>query len=151
MGNHRHEQSDARYERSKEKRNDCPLIVLALVVNVEGFIKYSAIYQGNMSDSRSLPDMIDRLRVATSGQTRALVVMDAGIATEDTQKVVTTTAMNDKEQYISIRKCSEPTDKVKFIYDALGYKYAPFIRKKSVVPKSEIIKKTQFETQIDTG
>ena len=29
----------ARHGRSKEKRNDCPLIVLALVVNVEGFIK----------------------------------------------------------------------------------------------------------------
>jgi hypothetical protein len=28
----------ARYGRSKEKRSDCPLVVLALVVNVEGFI-----------------------------------------------------------------------------------------------------------------
>jgi len=36
----------ARHGRSKEKRNDCPLVVLALVVNVEGFIKYSAIYEG---------------------------------------------------------------------------------------------------------
>ena len=40
----------ARHGRSKEKRSDCPLIVLALVVNAEGFIKYSAIYQGNMAD-----------------------------------------------------------------------------------------------------
>jgi hypothetical protein len=39
----------ARHGRSKEKRSDCPLMVLALVVNVEGFIKYSAIYEGNGS------------------------------------------------------------------------------------------------------
>jgi hypothetical protein len=51
----------------------------------------------------------------------------------NTQKVVTTSVKNDKDQTIQIRKCSEPQDKVKLIYDTLGYKYAPFIRKKSVV------------------
>jgi hypothetical protein len=33
----------ARFGRSKEKRNDARLVVLALVVNMEGFIKYSSI------------------------------------------------------------------------------------------------------------
>lgn len=33
----------ARFGRSKEKRSDAKLIVLALVVNIEGFIKYSSI------------------------------------------------------------------------------------------------------------
>ncbi len=74
----------ARYGRSKEKRSDCPLVVLALVVNIEGFVKYSSIYQGNMADSKTLGDMIDRLRLATSScDSRAIVVIDAGIATED--------------------------------------------------------------------
>ena len=41
-GEKRHSKK-ARHGRSKEKRSDCPLFVLALVVNVEGFIKYSAI------------------------------------------------------------------------------------------------------------
>ena len=53
----------------------------------------------------------------------------------NTQKCVTTIVQNTREQWISIRKCSEPEDKVIRIYDALKYKYAPFIRKKSVVPK----------------
>ncbi len=53
----------------------------------------------------------------------------------NTQKCVTTTVQNTIEQWISIRKCSEPEDKAKQIYDALKYKQAPFIRKKSVVPK----------------
>ena len=43
----------AQYGRSKEKRSDCPLVVLALVVNVEGFIKHSSIFQGNMSQKRN--------------------------------------------------------------------------------------------------
>ena len=74
----------ARYGRSKEKRTDCPLVVLALVVNVEGFIKYSAIFPGNMSDSKSLCQIIDHLRLSTSESTkRAIVVIDAGIASED--------------------------------------------------------------------
>lgn len=54
----------------------------------------------------------------------------------NTQKCVTTIVQNDKDEFVSIRKCSEPEDKAKQIYDALNYKYAPFIRKKSVVLKS---------------
>jgi hypothetical protein len=74
----------ARRGRSKEKRNDCPLVVLALVVNVEGFIKYSSVYSGNMSDPATLRETIDKLRLATSeSHKKAIVVMDAGIATSD--------------------------------------------------------------------
>jgi len=72
----------ARYGRSKEKRNDCPLIVLALVVNVEGFIKYSAILRGNISDCTTLLEMVENLRTVTSTtEDRPIVVIDAGIAT----------------------------------------------------------------------
>ena len=82
-GEKRHS-SLARYGRSKEKRSDCPLVVLALVVNVEGFIKYSSVYQGNISDSKTLCDSIDHLRISTSQSgKRVIVVIDAGIATED--------------------------------------------------------------------
>lgn len=74
----------AKYGRSKEKRNDAKLIVLALVINPEGFIKYSNVFEGNTTDSKTLPNIIDNLRIKTSGHAqRALVVLDAGIATED--------------------------------------------------------------------
>lgn len=73
----------AAFGRSKEKRSDCKLVVLALVVNAEGFIKYSNVFEGNKSDSKSLPDIIKKIRVKTSSQKRAIVVLDAGIATED--------------------------------------------------------------------
>ncbi|MEI6752741.1 MAG: hypothetical protein WCK78_06190 [Paludibacter sp.] len=58
----------------------------------------------------------------------------------NTQKCVSTVVQNTREQWINIRKCSEPEEKVIRIYDALIYKYAPFFRKKSVVPKPQILK-----------
>jgi hypothetical protein len=74
----------AQYGRSKEKRSDAKLVVLALVVNPEGFIKYSSILEGNMADSKTLEGMIDKLRVKTSvSANKALVVIDAGIATDE--------------------------------------------------------------------
>jgi transposase len=86
----------ARHGRSKEKRSDCPLVVLALVVNVEGFIKYSAIYEGNMADCKTLGDMIDKLVSATtvtpmvsSDKSKRIIVIDAGIATEDNLRMIT--------------------------------------------------------------
>lgn len=77
----------ARYGRSKEKRNDAKLVVLALVVNIYGFIKYSSIHEGNMTDSKNLSQMIDKLSRCTNAQ-NPVVVMDAGIATEDNLKMI---------------------------------------------------------------
>lgn len=72
----------AKYGRSKEKRNDAKLVVLALVVNIYGFIKYSGIHQGNMADCKNLSLMIDKLSRRTNAP-NPVVVMDAGIATEE--------------------------------------------------------------------
>lgn len=71
----------AKYGRSKEKRNDAKLVVLALVANVEGFIKYSAVLEGNIADCNTLSAMIEKLAEHTVGAP-AVVVLDAGIATE---------------------------------------------------------------------
>lgn len=80
----------AQYGRSKEKRSDAKIIVLALVINAEGFLKYSNVFEGNTSDSKTLPDMVEKLRISTSDATKkAIVVMDAGIATEDNLKLLT--------------------------------------------------------------
>lgn len=79
----------AKFGRSKEKRSDAKLVVLALVINVEGFIKYSSILEGNMADSKTLEGMINELRVKTSASSKkALIVIDAGIATEDNLKMI---------------------------------------------------------------
>jgi transposase len=73
----------ARFGRSKEKRSDARLVVLAVVVNREGFLKYSNIYQGNMADCKTLEGIINGLAKQTSfADRKPIVVIDAGIATE---------------------------------------------------------------------
>ena len=72
----------AKYGRSKEKRSDAKLIVLAMVVNIEGFIKYSSIHEGNYADTSDITHVIEDLAINTSHQ-KPVVVMDAGIATEN--------------------------------------------------------------------
>ncbi len=74
----------AKFGRSKEKRNDAKIVVLAMVTNMYGFVKYSSIFEGNMADSKSLEQIIDELRINTSDSaSRATVVIDAGIASEE--------------------------------------------------------------------
>ena len=76
----------AKFGRSKEKRSDCKLLVLALAINTEGFIRYSSILEGNTTDPQSLPDMVERIiarnPVSRNPEEKVLVVVDAGIATE---------------------------------------------------------------------
>ena len=74
----------AKFGRSKEKRSDARLVVLAAVVNCEGFLKYSNIFEGNTSDSKTLGTVVETLSRQTSFSGRKpIVVMDAGIATEE--------------------------------------------------------------------
>jgi len=74
----------ARYAKSKEKRNDCPVITLALIVDGMGFPKRSWILEGNVSEPGTLYDILEKLEWAdaTDDHPRT-VVIDAGIATEE--------------------------------------------------------------------
>ena len=79
----------AKYGRSKEKRSDAKLVVLAMVINIEGFIKYSAIHQGNYADTSDIKTLIEKLSNNTSTSAKPIVVMDAGIATEKNLNTLT--------------------------------------------------------------
>lgn len=83
------ESKKAQFGRSKEKRSDCKLLVLALCINKEGFIRYSSILEGNTADPKSLPDMIDTLADRNPVQKeKSLIVMDAGIATGENLNLI---------------------------------------------------------------
>jgi transposase len=77
----------AAYGHSKEKRTDCPLVTLALVLDSSGFPKKSKVFEGNVSESQTLAEMIKGLESPTVPeifeQKNATVVMDAGIASEE--------------------------------------------------------------------
>lgn len=63
---------------SKEKRSDCPLVTLGLVLDVSGFPRRSRIFAGNVSEATTLETMLADLGAGAGTN----VVMDAGIATE---------------------------------------------------------------------
>jgi transposase len=68
----------AAHGRSKEKRSDCPLVTLGMVLDGSGFVRRSKTFAGNVSEGTTLEAMLAGLD-APAG---AMVVMDAGIATE---------------------------------------------------------------------
>ena len=73
------QQDKAKHGRSKERRSDCPLLTLGLVLDGSGFVRRSKVFEGNVSEGSTLQTMLDGLHAPD----RALVVMDAGVATQD--------------------------------------------------------------------
>lgn len=71
----------AHFARSKEKRSDCPLVTLGLVLDAEGFPKRSNVFDGNVSEPKTLEGMIKDLS-AEKPLNKPIIVLDAGIATE---------------------------------------------------------------------
>lgn len=77
------------YGRSKEKRDDCKIVVLAAVVNTEGLLVRTMIYEGNRSDSTTVKEVVGSLAKTTSGEARRIVVMDAGFYSKENVKWLT--------------------------------------------------------------
>ncbi len=71
--------ANAALGKSKEKRSDCPLVTLALVLDGSGFPKRSEVFTGNASEAKTLAQMVDKL----VGECAPTIVLDAGLATED--------------------------------------------------------------------
>lgn len=79
------ENPKAKYGRSKEKRSDCKLATLAMIVDRSGFPKYSRFYPGNQYEASTLKEIIKQLEERTDAS-KKLIVIDAGIATEENIK-----------------------------------------------------------------
>lgn len=72
----------AKRGRSKEKRSDCKLLTLGLVVDENGFAKRSELFAGNQSECKTLQEMVRSLEGESVIPGRT-VVLDAGIATRE--------------------------------------------------------------------
>jgi len=80
-----------KFGHSKEKRSDCPLVTLALMLDSSGFPKSSEVFEGNVSEPLTLKKMIKGLEKKGQNPSifepkKATIVMDAGIASEDNIK-----------------------------------------------------------------
>lgn len=67
---------------SKEKRTDCPLVTMGLVMNEHGFLNRTSILPGNASEPKTLQEMIKNLDVHQS-LIKPIIILDAGISTEE--------------------------------------------------------------------
>lgn len=81
-------QEKAKHGRSKEKRSDCPLLTLGLVLDEQGFAKRSEVLEGNISEPKTLVSMLDKLNAEEKSEKKRTVVVDAGIATEENLKML---------------------------------------------------------------
>lgn len=73
---------------SKEKRYDCPLVTLGVVLDEHGFINRTRVFEGNINEGSTLEDMLEGLRPSSRSaglfdSLTPLVILDAGIATAE--------------------------------------------------------------------
>jgi len=106
--------------RSKEKRSDCKLLTLALIVDEHGFPKYSQFYSGNQSECKTLEEMINSLiEMRPALSKKRTVIMDAGIATDENIKFL----RNEKKlNYIVVSRSKalfspEDTEDMRVIFE----------------------------------
>jgi hypothetical protein len=71
-----------RHGYSRDKRPDCPQLVIALVVTPEGLPLAYEVLPGNTADSRTLRSFLVRIE-SQYGKARRVWVMDRGVPTEE--------------------------------------------------------------------
>lgn len=88
-----HESRMAHHGHSKQKRDDCPLLTLALVLDEDGFPKKSKVLPGNASEPGSLKGFLEAYKLDLSRRQPLFkelptVVIDAGVSTQDNLKLL---------------------------------------------------------------
>ncbi len=79
----------AKPAKSKDRRNDRPLVTLALTIDEQGFPKQSKVLEGNVSEPNTLAGMLAELTGSNAGFIpQRTIVIDAGIATEENLKII---------------------------------------------------------------
>jgi hypothetical protein len=74
----------AQYNKNqKEKRTDCPQVVIALIIDEEGFIRHHFTFNGKLTDVKSLEKILKELEGEFSNINKPTIIMDRGIASEE--------------------------------------------------------------------
>jgi len=77
--------------KSKEKRSDCPLVSLGLIVDKDGFPIHNKVFKGNISEPSTLKEILEEMGLLDNTQLlpkRPVLIMDRGIATKDNLQLI---------------------------------------------------------------
>jgi len=116
----------ANFGRSKQKQSGSKLIGLALSIDSLGFVRYSKFYKGNISEPGTFDAMLsDVVSAMDIKDEKPVIVMDAGIATEENLEII----KSDKYGYDYVcvsrtipKQYAKLTDKATAIADNRGNK-----------------------------
>jgi len=97
----------------KEKRADCRQIVIALVLDQEGFIRRHRIFNGKMTDVKSLKEILKALRVDFPADQLPTIIVDRGVVSEGNIELLKSSGF----KYIVATRSGEEKD---FIDDFIG-------------------------------
>ncbi len=86
---------------SKEKRTDCPLVTLGLLMDSDGFPKKSEVFEGNISEAGTLEKILVTM---SNTDKKPIVVTDAGIGTQKNIKWMN----NNGYHYIVVSRKRKP-------------------------------------------
>lgn len=116
----------ANFGRSKQKQSGSKLIGLALSIDSLGFVRHSKFYEGNVSEPSTFETMLsDVVSTMDIKNEKPVIVMDAGIATEENLEII----KSDKYGYDYVcvsrtipKQYDKLTDKATAIKDNRGHK-----------------------------
>lgn len=72
----------------KEKRSDCPQVVVALVLDGDGFVRKHRIFNGKMTDVKSLEKIIAAIQDDFENSTMPTIIFDRGMVSLDNMKLL---------------------------------------------------------------
>lgn len=67
----------------KEKRNDCPQVVVALVIDSRGFIRRHRMFNGKMKDVSSLRYILSEMKSDFKSEVEPTMIFDRGVVSEN--------------------------------------------------------------------
>lgn len=79
----------ALYGKNKQKRTDCPQVVVGMVFDAQGFAVAHRLFDGNQGDAASLSTMLETLDGAIApSPAKPMIIMDAGLASAANRKLL---------------------------------------------------------------
>lgn len=79
----------AQYNKNqKEKRSDCPQVVIALMLDGDGFIRHHKVFDGKMSDSKSLAIILAGLEDDFKDKPMPTIIFDRGMVSKKNMELL---------------------------------------------------------------